>query len=71
MRFSALVLLFLLAIPAAAQDETPLFPPTNDYYVDASVDNEAPYVGQKVTYTLRFYDAISSPAVVTLPGFAG
>src|SRR3990172_1468149 len=74
MRFRIAVLLIVGMVIAAsvyAQDDAPLFPPTNDYYVDANVDNNAPYVGQRITYTLRFYDSISSPAVVALPDFAG
>ena len=31
-----------------------------DYFVEAVVDNPAPYVGEQVTYTFRFYTAVSS-----------
>ena len=32
-------------------------PPTEDYFVEAQVDDDTPYVGQQVTYTFRFYAA--------------
>lgn len=44
-----------------------------DYYLEAEVDNAAPYQGQQVTYTLRFYQAAESmgQAEYELPGFTG
>jgi hypothetical protein len=30
-----------------------------DFFIEAEVDNESPYVGQAVTYTFRFYQAVN------------
>ncbi len=50
-------LLFLLLVgfvPALAQEAG------DDYFVEALVDNPTPFVGQQVTYTVRFYHAIDA-----------
>ena len=55
------------AAPAAPQQNMPANPtePTSeefngqDVYVEAEVDNPAPYVGEQITYTFRFYRAIN------------
>ncbi|HSR30317.1 MAG TPA: BatD family protein [Anaerolineae bacterium] len=49
--------------PAAPSDKQPVEPAAElngqDLFVEAVVDNPMPYVGQQVTYTLRFYQAVN------------
>ena len=40
----------------------------SDFYLEASVDNPAPYVGQQVLYTVRFYTAADAPLMSSLFG---
>lgn len=44
-----------------------------EYFLEAEVDNAAPYQGQQLTYTLRFYQATETmgQAEYELPGFTG
>jgi len=44
-----------------------------DMYVEAFVDNETPYQGEQITYTFRFYNAVSlgNPANYEPPSFTG
>ena len=51
--FAAVVLVILLTVsPIHAQDVQ------GDVYVEASVDNSSPYVGQQIIYTFKLYDAV-------------
>ncbi len=64
---SALVLFMLAFSFMGYAQEVPF---GADYYVTAEVDNPQPYVGERMLYTIRFYDAISPPSRVDLPDFA-
>ena len=62
-----LVLLFLVllvALPAQAQVE---------YFVEAAVSNEAPFVGQQITYSFRLYSRVSrtNRGAIVDPAFDG
>jgi hypothetical protein len=47
-------------------------PPNQDYFVEAVVDNAAPYVGQQITYRVRFFDAVGiSNPLYEAPSFEG
>jgi hypothetical protein len=64
--------LLILTTAVQAQQSTPPFPPDQNYYLEASVDNLTPYVGEQVIYTLRLYDIDSPPgSVQNLPDFDG
>ena len=45
-----------LTVPSALGDK--------EYYVEAVVDKPAPYVGEKVLYTFRFYEALDPTRVI-------
>lgn len=55
MRRLSLFLIFLLLgiLPTFAQDAA-----GGDYFVESSVDNPAPFIGQQITYSFRLYDAV-------------
>lgn len=43
-----------------------------DFFAESEVDNETPYIGQQITYTLRFYSANAfSRPIYDAPDFAG
>ena len=43
-----------------------------DFYVEAEVDDQTPYIGQQITYTLRFYSAnVFARPIYDAPDFAG
>ena len=53
MRYFFLLGLLLVQIaPIRAQDSA------QDYFVEAVVDNPAPFVGQQIIYSFRLYDAV-------------
>lgn len=56
-----------------AQENDPArFPPGRDYYVEALVSPPTPFVGERVTYVLRFYAFVLPEALDSdLPGFDG
>lgn len=61
-----------LASTAQAQDQNSTLGSGRDYYVEAVVDNPAPYVGQQIVYSFRFYYAITLPdPEYTPPDFQG
>lgn len=62
--------LFIIVIPSAAQQTD--FPPGQDYYVEAFVSNERPYVGEQILYVFRYY-AYTLPIGLfkDLPAFSG
>lgn len=66
-------ILLLSSIKVGAQRASePLFSAALDYYVQASLNNDSPYVGQQVIYTFRLYEAVSSGgAELNLPNFEG
>ncbi|RMG87863.1 MAG: hypothetical protein D6712_04910 [Chloroflexi bacterium] len=64
---SALILCILALNVIGYAQEVPF---GADYYVTADVDNLQPFVGERILYTIRFYDAISPPSHVDLPDFA-
>ena len=68
-----LVLLILITQPVRAQDDpTPLFSPDRDYFLEAAIDNPKPFLGEQMTYTLRFYYALSArEPIINLPAFSG
>ena len=45
----------------------------DNYFVEAEVDDETPYVGQQVTYTVKFYVAYPTDKIPTYraPEFSG
>jgi hypothetical protein len=46
--------------------------PVPDYFVEASVNNPTPYVGQQITYRARFYDAVDvANPLYEAPDFEG
>ncbi len=51
--------------PTGGANAVQVLPPgqlgQSDYFVEATVDNANPYVGQQVLYTVRFYEAADSP----------
>ena len=43
-----------------------------DFFVEVEVDDETPYIGQQITYTLRFYSAnVFARPIYDAPDFAG
>ena len=52
----------------AVQVLPPGQPGQSDAYVEATVDNANPYVGQQVLYTVRFYEAADSPLMSSFLG---
>ncbi|MDX1994827.1 MAG: BatD family protein [bacterium] len=72
-----IVLAFVwLVLPAAAQEATPeptpRFPPGRDTYLEASVSESSPYVGERLVYSLRFYAYILPEEVSPIsPNFEG
>lgn len=69
----AVLLLLGLAAHVHAQEGDPnRFPPGQDYYVEAFVSTTMPFVGQRVTYVLRFYAYVLPETLDSdLPDFAG
>jgi len=64
-----LTLLFVSLMPAFVKSQDT---PPPDYFVEAVVDNPAPYVGQQITYRFRFYDAVGiSNPLYEAPDFEG
>lgn len=63
--------------PDAAQVQTGVPPqPTSlvgqDFFAESEVDDESPYIGQQITYTLRFYSAnVFARPLYDAPDFAG
>ena len=60
-------------LPRRANTEIPQALQGQDYYLQASVDNEAPYQGDQVVYTLRYFRAVNpyqEPGIIT-PSFSG
>jgi len=45
--------------PAAPNPDTPANADAQDYFVQAVVDNDHPYLGQQVIYTFRFFQAVN------------
>lgn len=73
MRAAAGVLLALILImPLSSMAQQPDFPPGQDYYVQAFVSNDRPYVGEQILYVFRYY-AYTLPAGLfkDLPPFSG
>lgn len=67
-----LCVMILHGVVVAQDDETPLFPPTEDYYVEAFVSDATPYVGEEIVYTFRYYAQPSvSIFLETVPDFQG
>ncbi|MBC7812076.1 MAG: BatD family protein [Burkholderiales bacterium] len=66
----ATLALLLFAAPVAAQDLTPTAPSSSaldrQIFVEASVNNPTPYIGQQVSYSFRFYTAM---VLASAPGY--
>ncbi len=61
----------LLLVPQLQAQDMP-FSPDQDYFIDASIDNLTPYVGQPILYTFRFFAFAKPPTFIPqLPDFAG
>lgn len=58
------------SLPAEPSD-TPTELAGQDYFVEAEVDIDAPYQGQQVVYTFRFYQAVDIFDVLTQPEYQG
>lgn len=62
----------MVFVPSVSAQEQPKFPPTEAFYIEAVVDNPAPYVGQPFVYTFRFYAAtVPAQTVFNAPPLAG
>lgn len=65
------------AIPATPGEVETIAPPEGlngqDYYLEAVVDNAAPYQGQQIAYKMRLYRAVSPLGQITYqaPAFSG
>lgn len=68
--FVVIVCALTITLRITAQD-MPKFPPTEDFYVEAKVDNPTPYLGQQIVYTFRFYAAEVPEFIYTAPDFNG
>ena len=49
--FTLIFLLFLLSLPTAGQDNIA----SDDYFIEVSVSNPTPYVGEQIIYIIRYY----------------
>ncbi len=58
-------------LPAAAPPQ-PTSLVGQDFFAESEVDDETPYIGQQITYTLRFYSAnVFARPIYDAPDFAG
>jgi len=48
------------ATPDGETDRLPSRSPSGDMFVEAEIDNPNPYVGEQVTYTFRFFHAVTT-----------
>jgi hypothetical protein len=58
MRFLAALIVMVILVVLTAISSTPAQGVQGDIYVEASVDNPNPYVGQQITYNFKLYDAV-------------
>ena len=70
-----LVVLFIAIVTFSTQaqdDDSPLFPADQDYFVEAFVSNETPYIGEEMLYIMRYYSYTSPTGFIDiLPEFTG
>ena len=64
--------LFATSILSSQEDDESLFPSSQDYYVEAFVSDDTPYIGEEILYVMRYY-AYTSPIgfIDILPDFTG
>ena len=73
--YLVLIVLFIVTVTFSVQaqdDGTPLFPADQDYFVEAFVSNETPYVGEEILYIMRYYSYTAPTGFIdVLPEFTG